>query len=95
MQAMFREVTRVLKVGARAAFVIGDATVDGSEGTTTDDMADWAKAAGLRLERRIPKIVYGLYSIMKDETDSHLPKTIVRSADHADRYTEPRRDCGA
>jgi hypothetical protein len=67
MQLMFREVARVLKTGAPAAFVIGDATVDGSEVTTTDDMAAWAQAAGLRLERRIPKIVYGLYSVMKDE----------------------------
>ncbi len=67
MQAMFREVARVLKRGAPAAFVIGDATVDRSEVTTTDDMAAWASEAGLRLERTIPKIVYGLYSIMKDE----------------------------
>jgi hypothetical protein len=67
MQAMFREVARVLKQNAAAAFVIGDATVDGSEVTTTDDMAAWASDAGLRLERTVPKIVYGLYSIMKDE----------------------------
>ena len=67
MRAMFREVARVLKSGAPAAFVIGDATVDGSEVTTTEDMTTWALDAGLRLERAIPKIVYGLYSIMKDE----------------------------
>jgi hypothetical protein len=67
MQAMFREVARVLKPGAPAAFVIGDATVDGSEVTTTDDMARWAADSGLALERRIPKIVFGLYSVMKDE----------------------------
>jgi hypothetical protein len=30
-------------------------------------MAKRASDAGLRLERTIPKIVYGLYSIMKDE----------------------------
>lgn len=67
MQAMFREVSRVLKPGARAAFVIGDATVNGSEYTTTDDMASWAVATGLTLERTIPKIVFGLYSVMKEE----------------------------
>lgn len=67
MQAMFREVARVLKPDAPAAFVIGDATVDGSEVTTTNDMTAWALDAGLRLERAVPKIVYGLYSIMKDE----------------------------
>lgn len=67
MQAMFREVARILKRGAPAAFVIGDATVDGREYTTTGQMAGWAVSAGLHLERAIPKIVYGLYSTMSDE----------------------------
>lgn len=67
MQAMFQQVARVLKPGGRAAFVIGDATVDGEEYTTTEVMASWAEAAGLRLERTIPKIVFGLYAVMKDE----------------------------
>lgn len=67
MQAMFREVARVLKPGAQAAFVIGDATVDGLEYTTTSQMAGWAVDAGLRLERSIPKIVFGLYNVMNDE----------------------------
>lgn len=67
MQRMFREVARVLKPRARAAFVIGDATVDRSEYTTTTEMGDWAVDAGLEREREIPKIVYGLYSVMQDE----------------------------
>lgn len=67
MQAMFGQVATVLKPGGRAAFVIGDATVDGREYTTTKVMASWATAAGLRLDRTIPKIVFGLYSVMKDE----------------------------
>jgi hypothetical protein len=67
MKAMFFEVARVLKRGAGAAFVIGDATVDRTEVTTTDEMADWAEAAGLRRERSIPKIVFGLYNVMQDE----------------------------
>ena len=67
MQQMFREVTRVLKPGARAAFVIGDATVDRSEYTTTREMGDWAVDAGLEREREIPKIVFGLYNVMQDE----------------------------
>jgi hypothetical protein len=67
MKAMFREVARILKPGAGAAFVIGDATVDKSEVTTTDEMATWAEAAGLRRERSIPKIVFGLYNVMQDE----------------------------
>jgi tRNA G10 N-methylase Trm11 len=67
MRQMFREVARVLKPGAAAAFVIGDATVNGEEVTTTDTMATWAQDAGLRLERSIPKIVFGLYNVMQDE----------------------------
>lgn len=67
MRQTFREVARVLKPGGGAAFVVGDATVDGSEVTTTATMAGWAEAAGLRAERVIPKIVYGLYNVMQDE----------------------------
>ena len=67
MQRMFREVARVLKPGARAAFVIGDATVDRKECTTTKEMGDWAVDAGLEREREIPKIVFGLYNVMQDE----------------------------
>ena len=67
MQQMFREVARVLKPGARAAFVIGDATVDRKECTTTREMGDWAVEAGLEREREIQKIVFGLYNVMQDE----------------------------
>ena len=67
MRAMFQQVARVLKPGARAAFVIGDATVDRTEYTTTRSMGQWAVAAGLVLERELPKIVFGLYNVMLDE----------------------------
>lgn len=67
MRRMFSEVARVLKPGAKGAFVIGDATVDRSEYTTTQEMVDWAVDAGLEWEREIPKIVYGLYNVMQDE----------------------------
>ncbi len=67
MQQMFREVERALKPGARAVFVIGNATVDRSEYTTTKQMGDWAVEAGLEREREIPKIVFGLYNVIQDE----------------------------
>lgn len=47
--------------------MIGDATVDRREYTTTQQMGEWAVDAGLEKEREIPKVVYGLYSVMQDE----------------------------
>lgn len=67
LRRSFAEWARVLKPGAPAVVVIGDATVDRSETTTTRDMVEWAQDAGLRYEREIPKIVFGLYSVMQDE----------------------------
>lgn len=67
MQVVFTEVARILKPGAAAAFVIGDATMGGSEVTTTREMVEWAESSGLLLERDIPKIVFGLYNVMQDE----------------------------
>ena len=81
MQRMFREVARVLKPGARAAFVIGDATVDRSEYTTTQQMGDWAVDAGLKRERELPKIVFGLYNMMIDEKIM-----VFRKPDHRRRH---------
>ena len=81
MQKMFREVARVLKPGARAVFVIGDATVDRSEYTTTQQMGDWAVDAGLKRERELPKIVFGLYNVMIDEKIM-----VFRKPDHRRRH---------
>lgn len=67
MRQVFGQVMYALRPGAAAAFVVGDATVDGREVTTTDTMIEWAEAAGLRTERVIPKIVFGLYNTMQDE----------------------------
>lgn len=67
MQQMFGQVAKALKPGGRAAFVVGDATVDGSEYTTTEEMTAWGVAAGLTHERSLPKIVWGLYNVMNDE----------------------------
>ena len=67
LKQMFREVEIVLKPGAKAVFVIGDATVDGREYTTTRQMVEWAIETGLELERNLSKIVFGLYNVMQDE----------------------------
>ena len=67
LKRMFREVERVLKPGAKAVFVIGNATVGGREYTTTRQMSEWAVEAGLERERELAKIVFGLYNVMLDE----------------------------
>lgn len=67
MQQMFGQVALALKPGGRAAFVVGDATVNGSEYTTTEEMTAWAVSSGLVHERSLPKIVFGLYNVMQDE----------------------------
>ncbi len=67
MRGILREVARVLKPGAKAAFVLGDATVDGQELKTTTEMGAWAKEVGLQPLQRIRKAIFGLYGPMKDE----------------------------
>ena len=67
IRASFAEMARVLKPGGRAVVVIGDATLNGTETTTTDEMVEWAADRGLRLERTMPKIVWGLYNVVADE----------------------------
>ncbi|MBI4963912.1 MAG: hypothetical protein HY913_11600 [Desulfomonile tiedjei] len=66
MKLVYREIARVLKPGGAAAVVIGDAT-DGTEVTTTEEMKAWGAPYGLRYERELRKIVFGLYSVMTDE----------------------------
>jgi hypothetical protein len=66
MQQVFRGMARVLRPGAVAVVVIGDATI-GREVTTTSEMKLWGQPYGLFFEREMPKIVYGLYSVITDE----------------------------
>ena len=51
----------------QVSVVLGDATVDRSEYTTTKQMSDWAVNAGMERERELSKMVFGLYNVMKDE----------------------------
>ena len=67
LRAAFAEIARVLRPGGRAAVVLGDASVDRREVATTAFMRTLAADAGLLCEREIPKIVHGLYNVMKDE----------------------------
>ena len=73
MRAMLHEVARVRRPGAKPAFVIGNATVDRAEYTTTEDMAGWGLAAGLERERELRKTVHGLYSVSAGRRRSEPP----------------------
>jgi tRNA G10 N-methylase Trm11 len=67
MRVAFDQMALILKPGAHLMMVVGDATVGGEEKTSTDEMVTWAETSGLLLERKMPKIVFGLYNIMSDE----------------------------
>lgn len=66
MKKVFAEMARVLKPNGVAVVVIGNATYK-EEITTTEEMKTWGAPYGLRYEREMPKIVYGLYSVITDE----------------------------
>jgi len=66
MQLAFKEIARVLRSGAIAVVVIGDVS-DGKEVTTTEDMKSWGEPFGLRYDREMRKIVFGLYNVITDE----------------------------
>jgi len=74
LKQSFAEMRRVLKPGAPAVVVIGNATVDGKEVQTTDHMARWAAEIGLTVERVMPKIAWGLYGVVADEKIIFLRK---------------------
>jgi len=67
MKLVLEQIARALKHDAPAVLVLGDATLDGSEVTTTEDIVSWADDVGLRIEHSLCKIVYGLYNMIKDE----------------------------
>lgn len=67
MKAVLAEMAAVLKPGGSAVMVVGNVTLQGQESLTTDDMVQWAEKAGLKFDRELPKIVWGLYNLVKDE----------------------------
>jgi len=66
MKEVFKEMARVLKPGGSAVVVIGNATYR-EEITTTEEMKQWGEPYGLRYDGEMPKIVFGLYSVITDE----------------------------
>lgn len=64
------EMGRVLRSGRLCAIVIGNATYQGSVVKTIEFTIDQCERLGLRLQRNINKIIYGLYNVM--QTDNTL-----------------------
>jgi len=67
LKKAFAEMRRVLKPRSPAVVVIGNATVNGEEERTTEEMVEWASEVGLICEREMPKIAWGLYGVVADE----------------------------
>ncbi|MCD6359725.1 MAG: hypothetical protein J7M38_02600, partial [Armatimonadetes bacterium] len=67
MRIAAREMHRVLKPGARCAVVIGNVTYQGDEVDTSGMFVQACQAAGMKLERSIDKIIFGLYNVMQKE----------------------------
>ncbi len=67
MKKAYNEMYRVLKPGRYAVIVIGNATYQGKEIPTVDFTIDYMENLGFKLEKNIPKIIFGLYNMMKKE----------------------------
>ncbi len=61
------EMSRVLKPQKYAAIVISNATYLGQEVETVELTIDYAAKTGLKLAKRIDKIIFGLYNVMQRE----------------------------
>lgn len=75
MRIVAREMYRVLKPGGRCAVVIGNVTYEGEEVDTSGMFAHACEQAGLKLERSIDKIIFGLYNVMQKEYIQLFRKT--------------------
>jgi SAM-dependent methyltransferase len=67
MKQSVQEMGRVLKPGGYCAIVVGNVTFRGEEVPTTDHIIRFAEEAGLRLQHRMDKIIFGLYNVMQRE----------------------------
>ena len=67
MRLSLAEIANAIKPKGHAVLVVGNVTIDGKESVTVEEMVEWAKEAGLVFVKSMPKIVWGLYNLVKDE----------------------------
>ena len=75
MKKSFDEMHRILKPGRYAVIVIGNAAYQGQEVKTVEFTIDYLTGIGFKLEKNIPKLIFGLYNVMKKENILIFRKT--------------------
>jgi len=79
------EMYRVLKPGAQCVVVIGNVTYQEKEVDTSGMLRSACQQAGLKLERQIDKIIFGLYNVMQREYVLFFSKPSKASAGKRER----------
>ena len=67
MRLSLSEIAKTIKPKGHAVLVVGNVTIQGKESVTIRGMIEWAEEAGLVFVKSMPKIVWGLYNLVKDE----------------------------
>jgi 23S rRNA G2445 N2-methylase RlmL len=75
LERSYDEMHRVLKEGKYCVIVIGNATLQGNEVKTVDKTIDYCEGIGLRLEKNMDKIIFGLYNVIQKENILLFRKT--------------------
>lgn len=67
LKKTYDEMHRVLKPRKICSIIIGNATFKGEEVKTIEFTTDYCKSIGFKLEKKVEKIIYGLYNVMQKE----------------------------
>ena len=68
MELCYDEMYRVLKKEKYCVIVIGDAKVDGEPTKTVDEAIKYCESIGFKLTDKLPKIIFGLYNTITNES---------------------------
>lgn len=67
MEKAYERMYSVLDAGRYCVVIIGNVTFQGEEVNTTQKVIDQCTTVGFKLERKIEKIIFGLYNVMQKE----------------------------